>query len=75
MYEYAVVVYMGDFCAMLILFTQKKGIADDELVAILDCIATSKGMDNLKDILELLIALMFEGKSITSLLIENDGIK
>lgn len=48
---------------------------DDELVGILDFIATSKGMDNLKDILELLIALMFEGKSVTSLLIENDGIK
>ena len=48
---------------------------DDELVCILDYIATSKGADNLKDILELLIALLFEGKSITSLLIENDGIK
>ena len=50
-------------------------MTDDELVGILDYIATSKGADNLKDILELLIALMFEGRSITSLLIENDCMK
>ena len=50
-------------------------MTDDELVGILDYIATSKGVDNLKDILELFIALMFEGRSITSLLIENDCIK
>ncbi|XP_065885731.1 neurobeachin-like isoform X3 [Dysidea avara] len=54
--------------------TRKKGITGDELVSILDYIATAKGMNNLKDILELLIALMFEGKSITHLLIDNDGI-
>ena len=53
----------------------EKGITDDELIGILDYIATSKGVDNLKDVLELLIALMFEGKSITSLLIENDCMK
>ena len=46
----------------------------EELVSILDYIVTAKGMNNLKDILELLIALMFEGKSITNLLIDHDGI-